>query len=129
MELCLNNNFDFIEKNNEKIKNNYKYNLFCIILNEGHPNNSHYWTILKDNKKTWKCFYDKLVWDIDNVKKNLLFGLDNDNSFIYENIWNANLLFYVKKNDFNHEKFVNINSVICAKIYFVNKNTEIIFKK
>lgn len=72
MELCLNNNFDFIEKNNEKIKNNYKYNLFCIILNEGHPNNSHYWTILKDNKKIWKGFYDKLVWDIDIVKKKLI---------------------------------------------------------
>ena len=51
LELSLNNYFDIIEKNNEKIQNNYKYNLFGIVLHEGNTNNGHYWSILKNNGK------------------------------------------------------------------------------
>ena len=93
-------------------------------------NNGHYWTILKDNTKAWKCLDDKLVYDIYIVKlKNLSFGMDNDNGFIYENNTNAYLLFYVKKNDFKCEKYLNINSVNLVKKYYVNKITENIFKQ
>ena len=102
--------------------------MFGIILHEGNSNNGHYWSILKNNADTWTCFDDKLVYNIDIVKlKQLAFGIDNDNNddFIFENNKNAYLLFYVKKNNFNCEKFVNINSINLVKKNIVNNNTDI----
>ena len=49
---------------------------------------------------------------------------DNDDDFIFENNRNAYLLFYVKKNNFNCEKFVNINSINLVKKNIVNNNTD-----
>ena len=101
LELSLNNDFDVIRQTKEKIENNYKYNLFGIILHEGTTNNEHYTLIVKDITKTWKYFDDKNVHNIDIAKlKKLSFGMDNDDAFIYEYNSNAYLLFYIKKNDF-----------------------------
>ena len=46
LELSLNNDFDVIRQTKEKIENNYKYNLFGIILNKGTSNNGHYTSIV-----------------------------------------------------------------------------------
>ena len=126
LELSLNNYFDIIEKNNEKIQNNYKYNLFGIVLHEDNTNNGHYWSILKNNGEIWTCFDDKLVYNIDIVKlKQFAFGMDNNNDgdFIFENNRNAYLLFYIKKNNINCENFVNINSInLIKKVYGISKS-------
>ena len=107
LELSLNNDFDVIRQTKEKIENNYKYNLFGIILHEGTSNNWHYTSIVKDITKTWKYFDDKNVYNIDIAKlKKLSFGVDNDDAFIYENNSNAYLLFYKKKNDLYFEQFL-----------------------
>ena len=67
-------------------------------MHEGTTNNGHYTLIVKDITKTWKNFDDKNVQNKDSAKlKKLLFGIDNDDAFIFENNSNAYLLFYKKE--------------------------------
>ena len=99
----------------EQPAENFKYNLKGIVIHSGTTEGGHYYSIIKENGKWWKCDDNRITeFKEENIPSESFGG----ESSLYENLPSAYMLFYTR----NEETEVKFNQETLSKIDIHNRN-------